>query len=287
MHSVNLLGYQLPLVREVGYMEDSEGIMSHPDRLMPNLHVFLFVESGQIEVIEDDIHYQVKAGGYLFLRKGIKHWGVNNYLPNTHWYYIHFYDGPNAEQPLSEYRNFQATSFMMEDVYMQQLTLPKHGLVQQTAFFTLQLDKISDQSLYSEEFRPLILSQLTYQLFLDLYQYSKQENHHPRHERIVAQITAFCRNAETKPTSKEISDHLNRNYAYISTIFRTETGKSIRQFQNELLIERAMKLLSKTELNVAQVSDQLGFANPFYFSRVFKKVTGISPSAYLDQRYQS
>ncbi|MCY8513134.1 helix-turn-helix domain-containing protein [Bacillus atrophaeus] len=38
---------------------------------------------------------------------------------------------------------------------------------------------------------------------------------------------------------------------------------------------------------MTEVSNKLGFSNPYYFSRVFKKVTGVSPSVYLSQIYRN
>lgn len=275
-------------MHEAGYMEDISGVLKHPDRVMVDTHVFFFVKSGEINVVENGQHYQIKEGEYLFLHKGLRHWGKACYAENTKWYYIHFYDTPTDSvetSALPEYRPYQPTSIIKKDVYLHKLSLPKHGLIQQPALFLLQLDKIIEQTAYAEVFSPLMLSQLSYQLFLELYQQSKKDKTNSRQGKIVTKITTFCREAKTKATAADISEHLNMNYAYLSTIFREETGKSIRQFQNELLIERAIKLFNETDLNIGQVSDQLGFANPFYFSRVFKKVIGISPSSYINQRY--
>jgi AraC family transcriptional regulator of arabinose operon len=49
-------------------------------------------------------------------------------------------------------------------------------------------------------------------------------------------------------------------------------------------IERATQLLRVTSLSVKQIAEQVGFESPFYFSLRFKKATGISPSAYRDNR---
>nr|WP_268515848.1 AraC family transcriptional regulator [Bacillus atrophaeus] len=71
------------------------------------------------------------------------------------------------------------------------------------------------------------------------------------------------------------------NYAYLSSLFRKQTGKSITAYKNELLIEQAIDIFKKSNKNITEVSNKLGFSNPYYFSRVFKRVTGVSPSVYL------
>lgn len=285
MYQIKLPTYQLPLVREVGYMVDEKGILYHPNRTLENINVFIFVEKGKIEVIEDGNLHVLSAGSYLFLRKNITHRGVDPYLPGTSWYYIHFYDPPTEER-LNEYHNFQQTSLIAKETYHQQLSLPKKGQVAQPDFYTLHLDKLVEQDQSSEEIRPLLLSQMTYTLFINLYKHSKESKVHPRTKRIIDQLTKVCRQANKKLTSEEISKAMDMNYAYVSTLFRKETGKSITQFQNEILMEKAMDLFKTELINVSEVSDRLGFSNAFYFSRVFKKVTGMAPSVYLNQNYQ-
>ncbi|WP_117149632.1 AraC family transcriptional regulator [Paraliobacillus zengyii] len=286
MYAIKLPTYQLPLVREVGFMTDEKGVLNHPHRKLDNINVFIFVVKGKIEVIEDDNFYELSAGSYLFLRKNITHWGAGSYLPGTSWYYIHFYDPPTVIVPLEDYHNFQQTSLIAEETYNQQLKLPKKGSVTQPDFYTLQLDKLIEQDKSQDEIRPLLLSQMTYALFINLYKHSKESKVHPRTQRIIAQLTKICRQASKKLSGKEISQAMDMNYAYVSTIFRKETGKSITQFQNEILIEKAMDLFKTEVNNVSEVSEKLGFSNAFYFSRVFKKVTGMAPSVYLNQNYQ-
>ncbi|WP_162880800.1 helix-turn-helix domain-containing protein [Paraliobacillus sediminis] len=286
MNDIKLPTYQLPLVREVGFMLDEHGVLYHPHRKLKDINVFIFVIKGRIEVIEDGNAHILLGGSYLFLRKNVIHWGASPYIPGTSWYYIHFYDPPIEIAPLDDYHNFQQTSLIAKDTYHQQLNLPKKGQVTQPDFYTLQLDKLVEQDKSQDEIRPLMLSQMTYTLFINLYKDSKESKVHPRTERIIAQLTKICRQTTKKLSAEEISQAMDMNYAYVSTIFRKETGKSITQFQNEILIEKAMNLFKTELINVSEVSDKLGFSNAFYFSRVFKKVTGMAPSVYLNQNYQ-
>ncbi|WP_375791535.1 helix-turn-helix transcriptional regulator [Microbulbifer hydrolyticus] len=51
-------------------------------------------------------------------------------------------------------------------------------------------------------------------------------------------------------------------------------------------IEHACDLLDCTDLSVGEIAFQLGYDDPLYFSRVFKRVIGLSPSSYRDSAYQ-
>ena len=62
--------------------------------------------------------------------------------------------------------------------------------------------------------------------------------------------------------------------------FRRETGMTIRQYVDELVLSRAEQLLKNTTLSIRDISDSLGFCDQFYFSRQFKKWYGVSPREY-------
>lgn len=280
MNQIKLISYHLPLVNEMNYLVDTVGELIHPTRLLTDLHVFVFVESGEIEVNEDERTYTLTSGSYLFLHKGIKHWGTKPYQPNTSWYYIHFFATETDET--NEYQWTASPSIIPEDNYQKVLTLPKTGRVEQADYFSTKLKQLID----SQRSGPLIQSLDCYQLFLELYQQDKRTTRNPQADKIVKQVQQLCLTNEHKLTSETIANHLHLNYPYISTVFRKETGKTINQYQNELMIERAITLFNQTDFNITEVSEQLAFPNPFYFSRVFKQVTGISPSLYLKQRYR-
>ncbi|MCT2535982.1 AraC family transcriptional regulator [Aquibacillus koreensis] len=291
MHEVVLQAYHLPLVRDAGFMVDTKGIQIHPNRKMEHTHVFIYVRKGAIFVVEDEKEYKLSEGTYLFLRKNTSHWGSKPYAPDTEWFYIHFYDAPNEpdKKSMQEYSSFQQASMIHEDTYNTILTLPKFDKPTQPEYIELQLQKILDRYHASSPIRPLQLSTMTYELFLELYQERKNKHENKNINRIVNKMIELLKQTPTERiNSKDIAVELGMNYSYLSHLFREQTGKSVTQFQNELVIEEAIRLFkNNTTYNVSEVSEILGFSNPFYFSRVFKKVTGISPSVYLNQNYRS
>lgn len=279
MSLVKLESHHLPMVNEVGYFEDIKGELLHPNRRLSDLHVFIFVQSGAIEVTENQTSYRLTAGHYLFLHKGLKHWGTKPYQENTRWYYIHFF--ASAPNSTTEYNWNPSPPIIPKDVYQKVITLPKTGQFEPVDFFITKLKQLVDD----QQSGPLIQSLACYQLFIDLHQYEKKTRQKPQVEKIVNKVRQICQVSERKLTSTEIAQALHLNYPYISTVFKQATGKTISQYQNELRIEEAIALFNQTDFNITEVSEQLAFPNPFYFSRVFKKVTGISPSLYLEQRY--
>ncbi|HHV45197.1 MAG TPA: helix-turn-helix transcriptional regulator [Firmicutes bacterium] len=63
--------------------------------------------------------------------------------------------------------------------------------------------------------------------------------------------------------------------------FREYTGKPIIQYHNEKRIEEAKRLIREEKHTITAIAEKLGFSSVHYFSRCFKKCTGLSPTAYL------
>ncbi|RCW71953.1 helix-turn-helix domain-containing protein [Saliterribacillus persicus] len=289
MHKIQLPTSGIPGIREIGYMGDSLGILKHPDRVFSNLHVFVYVEKGHIQVVEEDTSYQLSAGSYLFLKKNLHHWGDDYYEKGSKWYYIHFYDPQGAELPAShEYTSYLRTSLIAEETYHAEITLPKTGVVKQKSYVEAQLKKLLEEFETPHPLRPLFSSMHTFQFFLGLYAQQQDQESEQKSNRVIHRmIDLFHSHPIIKRTSEEIAEEIQMNYAYLSSLFKNHTGKSIMQYQNEILIEEAIQLFKDNNQNISEVSDLLGFSNPFYFSRVFKKVTGVSPSTYLQQIYRN
>ncbi len=85
------------------------------------------------------------------------------------------------------------------------------------------------------------------------------------------------------PTVTAIAAQLKMSPHYLSDLLRQETGRSAIDHIHSYLITEAKNLLIGADLTVAQIAYQLGFENPPYFSRLFRKETGISPIAYRKQ----
>jgi AraC-like DNA-binding protein len=66
----------------------------------------------------------------------------------------------------------------------------------------------------------------------------------------------------------------------LKKIFSTDADCGVIDFFNNMKIEKAKEYIREDEKNFTQISDELGFTSIHYFSRLFKKKTGMTPSAY-------
>ena len=79
---------------------------------------------------------------------------------------------------------------------------------------------------------------------------------------------------------EKICSHLGVSAAYFSTVFRKETGKTFTNFLTDVRMNRAVEMLLEQEEKTYVIAEAVGYSDPNYFSYVFKKQFGVSPSKY-------
>lgn len=82
---------------------------------------------------------------------------------------------------------------------------------------------------------------------------------------------------------KEISDHVKLSASYVCTYFKTQTGQTLNQYLTEYRMEKAMHLLEDARYQITDISAKVGYSNGNYFSKSFKKFTGLTPSKYREK----
>lgn len=81
---------------------------------------------------------------------------------------------------------------------------------------------------------------------------------------------------------KALAAQINVNASYLSGLFKKETGVPLTEYVNQCRISHAQLLLLTTELPVKAIAKQCGISDMQYFSRVFKRITGVTPKVYQE-----
>lgn len=85
----------------------------------------------------------------------------------------------------------------------------------------------------------------------------------------------------------KVAAYVGMSPSYFSTLFKRATGVGVAMYINNQRMEFARDMLERSELRVFEISDQSGFASPYYFSISFKRQFGASPVAYRKNRFSS
>ncbi len=85
------------------------------------------------------------------------------------------------------------------------------------------------------------------------------------------------------PTVNYMASQLHLSPKYLSDLLRQETGKTALELIHLYVMSEAKNLLIAGDRSISEIAYQLGFGNPPYFSRLFKKEVGVSPKEYKSQ----
>ena len=80
----------------------------------------------------------------------------------------------------------------------------------------------------------------------------------------------------------EICHSIGYSKSYLSRLFREQTGNTIAHYAVGRKIKAAKQLIREGDMNFAEISDRLAFDNPQYFSSVFKRYMGMTPTEFKD-----
>lgn len=90
--------------------------------------------------------------------------------------------------------------------------------------------------------------------------------------------------ASEKISLQTVAEEFGFNYTYLSYLFKKTLGKSPSEYLTQCRIDQAKRLLTQSEEHsVKEISNAVGYDDPYYFSRIFKATTGLSPSEYRKQ----
>lgn len=81
----------------------------------------------------------------------------------------------------------------------------------------------------------------------------------------------------------DISNQVFLSASYVCTYFKNETGQTINQYLTDFRIKKAKELLADPRYQITDISKKVGYSNGNYFSKSFKKLTGLSPSEYREK----
>ncbi|MEF9839388.1 MAG: PocR ligand-binding domain-containing protein [Lachnospiraceae bacterium] len=84
----------------------------------------------------------------------------------------------------------------------------------------------------------------------------------------------------TPLTLEDVASQVHLHPSYFSTMFKQSTGSTFKEYLNMVRIEESKRLLSNTDFSIIDIAVAIGFEDQSYFSKVFKKYTGLTPKQF-------
>ena len=110
------------------------------------------------------------------------------------------------------------------------------------------------------------------------------QSQHPDYSEAVCKVLEYIeKNYKENISLEEIANYVHMNKSYLSHLFKKETQKNIYSYLLDFRMEKAKKLLAETKQSIYQVGCLVGIPDSAYFSKVFKKYTGMTPLEFRKQ----
>ena len=114
----------------------------------------------------------------------------------------------------------------------------------------------------------------------------EQQNSYKDEEGLSHTIVEYVNThyTDTEISLKQLAGIFLYSQKYVSFLFKKLTNVGFSDYLNHLRIQHALSLINNNVTSVTQISEMSGYSDPLYFSKVFKKKMGISPTVYIQQK---
>jgi len=84
---------------------------------------------------------------------------------------------------------------------------------------------------------------------------------------------------------KDIESLVHLNEDYLNRIFKKETGYSLMEYIQYYRITMAKRMLAETDISISEIAARTGYNSPAYFSKIFRRFTGLTPLEYRNDKH--
>lgn len=267
----------LPYYLTIGETNYERG-EQHPKRRNIGVFDLLIVTKGSLSIGENNKNWEVKAGQSLLLLPDRYHYSTKPCETATHFYWIHFdYQDPYHVSAYDDYS--LPIRHAWNNPY--KLRLSQYTKLRQFS----RIKRILIELIGSRDESDSMFYWQAQQHFLELLRCLEYEAAAIPASKPVLQLAErteaylrhhFQRNLTNETLARELNYHPNYIVRCMKEVYHCTPMEYLLQYR----VEQAKLLLIKTELSVGEISEQVGFNYTPYFSKCFKRHTGLSPLSF-------
>ncbi|MGG1518101.1 AraC family transcriptional regulator [Paenibacillus oryzisoli] len=250
-------------VKEMNYPKNWEGYKSISD--IPH-HLLMFVEKGECSYWINDTHITVKQGEVLFIGEQLS----------------------RQAEPVKHAHTKLSIHWTGDGLFQHFSHLQGQALLFRTASLYNYLKQTYAQMFHIWTKKDMYYKTLCESMLLEVAVRVHQEHwimqSTGKQARVVQQVRDYIMEYFREPLSiEELAQLVQRNPSYLITSFKSYYGMAPIEYMHRARITKAEELLLTTETNVETIAIELGYCDVSYFNRMFKKLTGMTPSSYRRQ----
>ncbi|WP_078548194.1 AraC family transcriptional regulator [Litchfieldia alkalitelluris] len=247
-------------------------------------HIFdlIYVTEGVVYISENGFKYEIRCGEYLILAPGFEHFGFKGCEVESKYFWIHFnVEGEYYLKKTKEINwgniKIKEGDFISPHHFL--LQIPQFGKITQTKFVENIFMNMLDEGVTTSPDFPLRQQIYFQELMIQL---QKEAMTIPSATESVTDKTLQFIQMHYKEDIKmeDIAGELHFHTDYITRCMQKTIGVSPIHYLNQYRIAQAKKLLTSTNDKVMVISKSVGIQDHTYFSKLFKKIEGVSPSEF-------
>lgn len=268
-------GMRLPEITLIG--EDAMTFKHRNIRRVSEDYIYYIVLDGELFVNEDGTEYHLKQGDCFLFEPDKLHYGTVDTLYNL--LYIHFRHGDIKK---TETEDITDTTLKKDN----RIFLPKLVNLPVTTGLINTVSLVRSAIRYgyvTVNGYGILCACAVQEAFVEIARLSAEtdENKSFSGLQLANEVITFLNaNYNRKLTGAIIEGELSYNFDYINQLFHRYFNCTVFQTLNKIRMEKAKTLIISSEISMSRIAAEVGYNDEAYFSKVFKKSTGLSPSQY-------
>jgi AraC-like DNA-binding protein/uncharacterized RmlC-like cupin family protein len=259
-------------VTDVGYYP--RAIYHHRERPQGAAqHILIYCDKGAGSVsIGKELH-EIKPGDFFVIPKNIPHiYAADNHNPWT-IYWLHF-KGDIADAIVEQLKK-NMNGFKGSIRYAEKTISLFHEIYDQ-----LERGYSNDNLIYANMCLSHYLTTFIFNHKFDPTGGVQEKDN------IDLAIDFLQKNIDKSLRLETIANSINLSASHFSFLFKKKTGFAPMEYFNQLKVQKACQFLLFTNFQIKEIAFKLGFEDPYYFSRMFTNIMGVSPNNYREKRSQ-
>lgn len=249
----------------------------------------IYISKGQMEVIIEGQHFIAKEGDLLFIPPNLLHGAINHQKNPCAFYAIvfdYFFIGSHFSDLIQQSYFDPIIKYPTQHIVHVTKDIPN---IEKLRNYTIEvIETFAAKKTYFE----LTVKANIFLFFKELYEQRDLLFHLESEHRLKNEIISYkCKkvllyieeNYKKNITLDDISKHIGFSREHFCRFFKKNFRMTFFTYLNEMRIKKAEYLLLNTPLKIIDIALESGFEDSNYFTTVFKKETGLTPSSYREK----
>ncbi len=238
-------------------------------------HEMIFISEASGHIVIGGNRYPIKKGMLLYIPPGVEH-TIEARLQNPEQYMtVHFSASRMILDSDGKWR-------YQENI--QTLHQPSAQELKDYIPFKELFEKLVETWIEKAPSYEFVAGTYLRQLLIWISQNNRKQDKNYAVSLKIDQVIEYMRqNINRKITLEELSGIARLSTFYLSRTFKEATEYPIIMYFNKMKIDKAKELLIEGNKKVKEVAYELGYSNEFYFSRIFKRIEGLSPTEFYSK----